>query len=215
MKVYCTGNENYTAFDYYNEPSSDIVRLINKLGKDRVLNVLDLGSGIGRHSIYCAKKGHRVTAVDYSSRFLSILKHSAEYNNLNVKIKFGDFRKKLFKSQEFDLIIGYNSIYHGSKEEFQNCIMHCYDYLKEKGYLVFTCPSPKDYKYGQGIKIDYLTYQSNHEIYGESTRFFPTKDILLKTLKSFNEKSVSINKENFRNKNGLMISSYWYIEAQK
>lgn len=215
VKIYCIENENYNAVDYYNEPSGDIVELIKNIGNNETLNILDLGSGIGRHSIYCAKKGHQVTAVDYSSQFLNILKYTAEFNNLEIRVKVADFRKKLFKENQFDLIICYNSIYHGNKEAFEKCINYCYEYLKEGGLLVFTCPSPKDYKYGQGIKIDHLTYQSNHEVHGKSIRFFPTKEILIDNLDPFKNVRININNGTLRNRNGEINSSYWYIEAQK
>jgi len=66
--------------------------------------ILDLGCGTGRYAIPLAKKGAKVTAVDFSKEMISIAKKKAKENKLNVTFITENITKFVPKLK-YDLII--------------------------------------------------------------------------------------------------------------
>lgn len=58
-------------------------------------SILDLACGIGRHSVPLAKKGYKVTGVDFSPTYISNAKEYAEENMVTRNVNFveGDMRQ--------------------------------------------------------------------------------------------------------------------------
>lgn len=67
-------------------------------------SVLDLGSGVGRHSLFLAKKGFKVTAVDNKSELMAALKALARLQKLPINIIKDDVTTYLPK-KKFDVLI--------------------------------------------------------------------------------------------------------------
>ena len=69
--------------------------------------ILDLGCGVGRHSIEFAKQGMSVVGLDFSKDYVAEAKKKVKKERLNhqVSIIYGDMRKinQLFSTGEFDL----------------------------------------------------------------------------------------------------------------
>ena len=70
-------------------PDYEVIKVSKKLKKN--LKILDLGSGIGRHSLLLAEMGHQVFATDASKNGITILtlrtflkKLIEEYKNLKT-----------------------------------------------------------------------------------------------------------------------------------
>lgn len=73
-------------------------------------SVLDLGSGNGRHSLFFAKKGFKVTALDNDKALLSDIKRTAKEKGLSITTKYCDI-KKYQPSRKFDVIIASMSLH--------------------------------------------------------------------------------------------------------
>ena len=74
------------------------------IGKVKDKEVLDLGCGTGRYSIPLAKRGAKVTAVDFTKGMLEIARKKAKKEKLNIEFKQGDITK-YNPDKKFDLII--------------------------------------------------------------------------------------------------------------
>ena len=66
--------------------------------------ILDVGCGIGRHAVELAKRGHKLTGLDYSSTFLKKGKIYAKKEGVDIKFIERDMRYLPFK-EEFDAVI--------------------------------------------------------------------------------------------------------------
>lgn len=66
--------------------------------------VLDLGCGVGRHSISFARSGARVTGLDISSTLIARAHEISRSKNLSVEFVCGDFRALLYENQ-FDVVL--------------------------------------------------------------------------------------------------------------
>ncbi len=66
--------EQVSNLDYWQEPAKEVGILMITLDKTRVKDVLDLGCGIGRHTLLLAGEGFNVTAAASSEQALSVLR---------------------------------------------------------------------------------------------------------------------------------------------
>lgn len=67
-------------------------------------SVLDLGCGTGRHSVELAKRGFKVTGVDYSSGMLAVAEKKSRVENVKVTFVQADVRR-LNIGEQFDFAI--------------------------------------------------------------------------------------------------------------
>lgn len=68
--------------------------------------VLDLACGIGRHAIGIAKRGYRVTGLDFNARYLEIAAEAARAAGLEAEWVSGDMRELAY-DREFDAVYSY------------------------------------------------------------------------------------------------------------
>ncbi|ERI91975.1 methyltransferase domain protein [Clostridiales bacterium oral taxon 876 str. F0540] len=113
---------------------------------------LDVGCGLGRHSIYLAKKGFEVNAVDLSDYGVNHLKKWAEEEQLNIDTQVCDMLNLPFEDNTFDCIIAYNVIYHTDTEGFIKALNEIKRVLKDNGELFITLISKNTWSYQSADK---------------------------------------------------------------
>jgi len=93
------------------KPQKAFLKYLKFLKKERNLkieglNVLDLGSGVGKNSIYLAELGANVTGLDISPTAIRTAKERAKENNLNIDFRESNIGSKLpFTDESFNLIL--------------------------------------------------------------------------------------------------------------
>ena len=104
--------------------------------------ILDLGCGVGRHSIEFAKQGMSVVGLDFSKDYVAEAKKKVKKERLNqqVSIIYGDMRKinQLFSAGEFDLVVSlFNSFgYFDKRSDDKKVLRGAAHVLKQGGLLV-------------------------------------------------------------------------------
>ena len=101
---------------YWREPDKAVIELMVGLDRSGVIDVLDLGCGIGRHALLFAEAGLKVTAVDSSQEALAVLQQQVEEKAIPVEIIKGSFSDDLFQEEAFNLVLAYNVLYHGYRQ---------------------------------------------------------------------------------------------------
>lgn len=105
---------------------------------DGVKNVLDLGCGIGRHSIELAQRGYNVTGIDFSERNIKMANEKSK-NITNANFICADARK--YKSKEkYDAVICLYDVIGSFPDEKENLkiIKTAYKCLKKDGILILS-----------------------------------------------------------------------------
>ncbi len=161
---------------WYNEIfGSDYLKIdnkINKSGKDEVLKiikilkmkkgskVLDLGCGLGRHTIPLSKLGYKVVGVDISDYLLDIAKEASEglpiiYENKDMR--FIDYNK------EFDVVLNLSTSFGYFEDDKDNykVLENVNRALKPGGKFLIEFHSPSC------VKRNYQSYCEN-EVDGET-----------------------------------------------
>src|SRR5712692_5760145 len=72
--------------------------------------VLDLACGFGRHAIGMAKRGFRVTGLDFNPRYLAIAEDGAREAEAAVRCVTGDMRGLPFE-REFDAVYSFYTLF--------------------------------------------------------------------------------------------------------
>jgi 2-polyprenyl-3-methyl-5-hydroxy-6-metoxy-1,4-benzoquinol methylase len=112
----------------------------NELKFDKILKILDVGCGTGRHSIELSKRGYTVTGIDLSDTQLARAREKAEKNNLKINFVKQDARNLSYQ-KEFDVAImlceGGFPLMETDEMNFEilNCVSRS---IKEKGKFIFT-----------------------------------------------------------------------------
>ena len=200
---------------YWLEPDKVVTELIATLYKPKTKDILDLGCGIGRHTIFLAEAGYNVTAVDSSQEALDILKYQVDEKGLKVIIINGNYSEELFPENSFDLIIAYNVIYHGYREDFAQAVHLVCKWLRSDGLFFFTCPSRKDDRYGNGEKVAPNTYKPLNSIHPVDIHYFADEADISDFLHEFSEISKDTYEHYWDNKGVQQFGLYWQILAKK
>ena len=87
------------------EPSISAKKALNFFKEKKINNIIELGAGLGRDSIFFAKNNIKIQALDYSSSGIEIINHKIKKDNLSnyISTKLFDVREKLpFKDNSID-----------------------------------------------------------------------------------------------------------------
>ena len=79
-----------------------IVEILSLNGKEKIL---DVPSGLGRHSIALAELGYSVVGLEYAQRFVDEARRVAESLNVAVNFFQGDMRNLPYEDQAFDVVL--------------------------------------------------------------------------------------------------------------
>ena len=123
-------------------PTAPELRFIHsKLGTMNGNKILDIGCGLGEASVYFARRGAKVSAMDLSGAMLSVAKKLAIKNKVQIKTYQSSIELfRLPKSAQFDIIYVGNLFHHVDIEKALDCIQ---DHLAPGGTLV--CWEPVAY----------------------------------------------------------------------
>jgi SAM-dependent methyltransferase len=129
-----------------------------ELGKK---TVLDVGCGRGRHSLYLAEMGFKVTATDLSPDGIRQLNEQARLKKLedNITTQVCDMLDLPFNMDQFDCVLAFNSVYHTDYDGLKKIIDNITDFLNDSGglYITFNSKSNKSYRDPDNSRINEYT----------------------------------------------------------
>jgi SAM-dependent methyltransferase len=117
------------------KPTEDSYYLANKWKEKGYKTILDLGSGLGRNSIYFAQQGFSVSSIDISEYGVNHLKSWANNENLEINIKLGDILSLDFPDNCFDCVFAYHVISHTDTIGIKKIISEIERCTKSKGEI--------------------------------------------------------------------------------
>ncbi len=117
-------------FEASTSPENRII--IKKIGNIKDKKILELGCGAGEASVYFAKKGAEVTAVDISKGMLEVVQKLAKKNNVSVSTKQSSSDNIDFEDGTFDIVYAANLLHH---VDILNSLKEVSRVLKKGGIL--------------------------------------------------------------------------------
>jgi len=135
------------------EPHPNVVALLPELRARDVRRVLDLGCGVGRHSLLLAEQGFAVEAFDGSPTGLAVLRQQAAARGLELNLNEGSADRLPFEDGTFDFVLSWNVIYHGSMGDVGNRLAEVWRALKPGALFQGTMLTTRNSNCGKGRQI--------------------------------------------------------------
>lgn len=118
-------------FEASTSPENRII--INRLGDIKNKKILELGCGAGEASVYFAKKGADVTALDISIGMLEVVQKVARKHGVSLSTKQSSSDHIDFEDESFDIVYAANLLHH---VDIFSTIKEASRVLKKGGYFV-------------------------------------------------------------------------------
>jgi len=166
------------------EPSLSAKKALKLFKKKNLKNVLELGAGLGRDSIYFAINSIKLKALDYSSSAIEIINQKIDRNDLSklISTKLFDVRKKLpFKDNSFEACYSHMLYCMAmTSKELKYLNDEIYRILKPNGINIYTVRHVEDGDFKKGIHRGENLYEND----GFIVHFF-SKETVNYLLKGF------------------------------
>jgi SAM-dependent methyltransferase len=121
---------------------------------------LDVGCGPGRHARLLARAGFRVFAVDPSPRAAAECAAGLLEDGRSATVLCGDPCRLPVTGSLFDVVVAFNSIYHGTKRQVSATVRSLHSALRPGGRVFATFPSHSHRMYGKGEQVEPDTFRS-------------------------------------------------------
>lgn len=149
---------NWDAADapWWKEPASEVYPLLNRWQEKGHKKLLDLGCGLGRHSIFFAQNGFNVSAIDLSREGIKKLEALAKQKNLSIHTKIGDMLSLPYKDDSFDCLLAYHVIYHADSGGIRKTIDEIKRVLVNNGeaFITFNSKNSSAFKNPDNKRLD-------------------------------------------------------------
>ena len=193
-------------------PSVESYYLLNRWENLSFKNFLDLGCGLGRHTVLFAENGFNVSGFDISKEGIRKTKEWLKNLDLKADLKVGDMLELPYENESFDCILCRNVISHQDTEGVKQIIKELYRVLKNNGecYLTLGSKSTWGFKQDSWPLVDENTRLRMEE--GPEYKiphFYADYDLIKELFKDF--KIIFINHiEDFYESNDKTYSSFHY-----
>lgn len=125
----------------WKNPSQESYYLLARWKSQGKKDFLDLGCGLGRHSIMFGKNGFNVSCFDISDEAIKKTKEWAESLNLNFSYQQGDMLNLPYADNSFDCILCMNVISHTDTLGMKKVISEIQRVLRNDGECYLTLGS--------------------------------------------------------------------------
>lgn len=135
--------------DYWKEPSLESYYLLNRWHNQNKKDFLDLGCGIGRHSVLFGLNGFNISCLDISEDGINKTKKWCESENIVADYKISDMLNLPYKDNSFDCILCFNVISHTDTSGVKKVISELKRVLKDDGEVYLTLCSKETWGFKQ------------------------------------------------------------------
>ena len=147
------------------EPSISAKKALNFLKEKKINNIIELGAGLGRDSIFFAKNNIKIQALDYSSSGIEIINHKINKDNLKnfISTKLFDVREKLpFEDNSIDGCYSHMLYCMAlTTEDLEKLNNEIHRILKPNGLNIYTVRHTNDGDYKNGKHIGEDLYEND------------------------------------------------------
>lgn len=131
--------------DFWNDPSEESYYLADRWLKKGYRDFLDLGCGLGRHSLLFARRGFAVRALDLSPDAVTGLRERGA--DFGIECACGDMASLPYADETFDCLLAYHVISHTDTAGIREITGEIERVLKKGGEFFVTLCSKKSWSY--------------------------------------------------------------------
>ena len=155
------------------EPARKSLKLFQE---NNINNIVELGAGLGRDSIFFSQNNISVTSLDYSPSGINIINKKIHEKKIkNISTKLFDIRQKLpFEDNSIDGCFSHMLYCMAlSNEDLINLNNEIFRILKPEGLNIYTVRNMQDGDYKNGMHISENMYEND----GFIVHFFNKKKV--------------------------------------
>ncbi len=196
----------------WKNPSIESYYLLNRWKNQEKTEFLDLGCGLGRHSVLFGKNGFNVRCFDISEDAITRTKVWAESEGLSFDYKTGDMLMLPHTDESVDCIMCRNVISHTDTKGVKQAISEVKRVLKIQGECYLTLGSKETWGFKQE---DWLWVDENTKLRMEEgpeyrvPHFYADYNLVKELFDDFEIISIT-HVEDFYESNGRTYSSFHY-----
>ena len=196
---------------YWQEPAIESYYLINRWRVQDKKDFLDLGCGLGRHTIQFAEAGFNTFGFDLSKTSIKRTEKYAKQAGVKVDLRVGDMLKLPYGNNSFDCIYCRNVISHTDTAGMKKIIAELKRVLKKSGECYLTLGSKQTW----GFQQDWPVVDENTKIRIEDgpengiPHFYADYDLILELFKDFQIVKI-FQIEDYIPKGQIVNSSFHY-----
>ena len=147
------------------EPSYSAKKALKTFKKNKITNIIELGAGLGRDTIFFAQNGIYVHAIDYSLSATNIIKKRSKENNLDalIKVENYDIRKKLnCDNENFQACYSHMLFCMAlTNQDLKDLNQEIFRVLKKDGFNIYTVRNHMDGDFKKGTHRGEDMYEMN------------------------------------------------------
>ena len=147
------------------EPSYSAKKALDLFKKNNITNIVELGAGLGRDTIFFAQNGIYVHAIDYSLSATNIIKKRSKENNLDdlIKVENYDIRKKLnCDNENFQACYSHMLFCMAlTNQDLKDLNQEIFRVLKKDGFNIYTVRNHTDGDFKKGTHRGEDMYEMN------------------------------------------------------
>ena len=198
---------------YWQEPAVESYYLINRWFSQDKKDFLDLGCGLGRHTIQFAKAGFRTFGFDLSETSIAKTREYAANAGVEVDLKMGDMLKLPYSDGSFDCIYCRNVISHTDTAGMRKIVSELKRVLKKGGECYLTLGSKQTW----GFQQDWPMVDENKKIRVKDgpengiPHFYADYDLIQDLFKDFDIVEIFQVEDFVSKSNGVMNSFHWHV----
>lgn len=204
--------------EIWKQPSIESFYLLNRWCQQKKNTFLDLGCGLGRHTVLFAQNGFITSAFDLSETAIQKTKEWTNSLNLDVDFKIGDMLKLRYEDNKFDCILCRNVISHTDTEGMKKIISELKRVLKIGGECYITLGSKDTWGWKQ---IDWTLVDENTRIRMDegpekgTPHFYADYDLITQLFNEFKIEMIYQVEDFYTEKEKVFSSFHYHILIRK
>ena len=202
----------------WKNPSIESYYLLNRWNSLKMKDFLDLGCGLGRHSVLFAKNKYNVFCFDISEEAINRTKKWCDEENLKCNYKIGDMLELPYDDDSFDCILCRNVISHTDTEGIKIIINELKRVLRKNGECYLTLGSKDSWGFKQK---DWSFKDSNTRLRMEegpeymTPHFYVDYDLCMELFKDFEILNIYQLIDYYKKDNQLFDSYHYHLLIKK
>ncbi len=192
-------------------PIQEVVDMADRLEAEGRRRILDIGCGLGRHTVYLAARGFEVTATDNAPAALAACKANLEEAGLTANVIETEMTDYPFPDGHFDGALGSHVIHHTDRATLERILAEIARTLAPGGHFVWVTPTPRHMHCGRGTEIEPGTWVDPNHPEGPIPHHYSTEEEVCELLHAYD--ILSLHEHEWRE--GDSSRFHWRLLARK
>ena len=192
-------------------PVPQVVQMADLLESEGRLRILDIGCGLGRHTVYLAARGFEVTATDNAPAALDACRKNLDELNLDAELLQLDMTAMAFPPGRFHGVVASNVIHHTDLSTLKRIIRSITEMLAPGGLFAWVTPTPRHFAFGRGREIEPGTWIGSEAADGDLPHHYSTESEVRNLLHAY--EILSMEERDYRDEQGTRF--HWRVLARK